>query len=100
MTQRSLAVLVILNAVLVAAIAMTFGATTQKAQAQLGGGGGNYLMIAGDTSQNNQQAVIYIMDTNNGRVAAVQVNSANGRVTPVALREVGNDLRNGGGGDR
>ena len=44
MTQRSLAVLVILNAVLIAAIAMTFGATTQEANAQGIGGGGSYLL--------------------------------------------------------
>jgi len=97
MTHRSLAVLIILNALLIAAIATTFGATSQSAQAQ-GLGGGNYLMIAGDTSQNGQQAVIYIMDTGTGRVAAIQVNSANGRISPVGAREIGNDMRNGGGG--
>lgn len=57
-------------------------------------------MIAGSSAQAGQQAVVYIMDTGTGRVAALQVNSANGRVKIVGGREVGNDMRNGGGGDR
>lgn len=38
MTQRSLAVLIVLNALLIAAIAMTFGATTSEVNAQPLGG--------------------------------------------------------------
>lgn len=95
MTQRSLAVLIVLNAVLLAAIAMTF-APLPRANAQLGGG--SYLMIAGNTSQVSQQ-VVYVMDTRNGRVAAFTINSANGDVEIVGAREIADDLR-GGGGDR
>ncbi|MEM9416252.1 MAG: hypothetical protein AAGA29_12365 [Planctomycetota bacterium] len=96
MTQRSLAVLVILNAVLIAAIAMTFGPGTSQVQAQ-GIGGGGYLMIAGDTQQRQQQAVVYVMQVNTGRVAAFLINSANGDVTLVGAREVANDLEDDGG---
>ena len=101
MTQRSLAVLVILNAVLLSAIAMTFGANPQSAQAQLGGGG-QYLILAGSTQQREAQEVIYVMQVNTGQVAAVLVNSGNKRVDRLAPRDVSRDLRGesgGGGGD-
>ena len=98
MTQRSLAVLVILNAVLIAAIAMTFGATTQEANAQGIGGGGSYLIIAGNTQQREQQAVIYVMQVNTGRVAAFLVNSANGNVDVVGARDLARDLNGDEGG--
>lgn len=94
MTQRSLAVLIVVNAVLLAAIAMTFS-PLPKANAQLGGG--SYLMIAGSTSQVAQQ-IVYVMDTRNGRVAAFTVNSANGQVKIVGAREIGEDLKAGGRG--
>lgn len=96
MNQRSLSVLVILNAVLVAAIAMTFGAATPQAQAQ-GIGGGSYLMLAGNTQQRQQQAVVYVMQVNTGRVAAFLVNSANGDVDIVGAREVAADINGDGG---
>ncbi len=94
MTQRSLAVLIVLNAVLLAAIALTFG-PVEKANAQLGGG--SYLMIAGNTANASQQ-VIYVMDTRNGRVAGFTVNSANNRVEIIGGREIADDLDGGGGG--
>lgn len=96
MTQRSLAVLIVLNAVLLAAIALTFG-PVEKAQAQIGGG--SYLMLAGNSANSSQQ-VVYIMDTRSGRVAAFTVNSANKRVEVVGGREIGDDLNAGGGRGR
>ena len=97
MTQRSLAILIVLNAVLLAAIALTFG-PVQKANAlQLGGG--SYLMIAGNTTQAAQQ-VIYVMDTGNGRVAAFTINSANQKVEIIGAREIGQDLKGAGEGNR
>ena len=96
MTQRSLSVLIVLNAVLLAAIALTFG-PVEKANAQLGGG--SYLMIAGNTANASQQ-VIYVMDTRNGRVAGFTVNSANKQVKIIGGREIADDLDAGGGGGR
>lgn len=92
MTQRSLSILIVLNVVLLAAIALTFG-PVQQANAQLGGGGG-YLMIAGNSAQSPQQ-VVYIMDTRNGRIVAMTVNSANDKVEIVGSREVNKDLEGG-----
>lgn len=96
MTHRSLAVLIVLNAVLLAAIALTFGPVQRAEAMQLGGG--SYLLIAGNSSQAQQQ-VIYVMDTRNGRVAAFTINSANQKVEVVGAREIADDLNNVGGGN-
>lgn len=98
MTQRSLAVLAILNAVLIAAIAMTFGPGVSEAEAQGLGRGGEYLMIAGNSQQRQQQAVIYVMEVNTGRVAAFFVNSANGNVDLIGARDISADVNEEGGG--
>lgn len=94
MNRRSLSVLIVLNVVLLAAIALTLG-PVPKAQAQLGGG--SYLMIAGNTSQAQQQ-VVYVMDTQTGRVAGFTVNSANKKVQVIGTRTVTDDLKRGTGG--
>lgn len=94
MTQRSLSVLIVLNAILLAAIALTFG-PTQEAKAQIGGG--SYLMLAGNSIQSPEQ-VIYVMETRSGRVAAFTVNSATKRMTIVGGRAIADDI--GGGGNR
>ena len=96
MTRRSLSVLIVLNVVLLAAIALTLG-PVPHAQAQLGGG--SYLMIAGNTGQAPQQ-VIYVMDMRNGRVAAFTVDSAAKRHRVVGAREIADDLKEGAEGGR
>ena len=92
MTQRSLAVLIVLNVVLLAAVALTFG-PVNRAEAQIGGG--NYLMIAGNPGQGQQQ-VVYVIN-NRGTVAAFTVNSANGDVRGVGRRDVARDIQQGAG---
>lgn len=94
MNRRSLSVLVVLNVVLLAAIALTLG-PVPKAEAQLGGG--SYLMIAGNTSQAQPQ-VVYVMDTRTGRVAGFTVNSANKKVQVIGTRAIADDLKRGGAG--
>lgn len=94
MTQRSLSVLIVLNAVLLAAIALTFG-PVDKAEAQLGGG--SYLMLAGNLTGSQQQAV-YIMDTRSGEIRALTVNSANKRIEPIGKRNIAEDLGGNGRG--
>jgi hypothetical protein len=96
MNQRSLAVLIVLNAVLLSAIALTVG-PVPRAEAQIGGG--SFLMISGDTAQAQQQ-VIYVMDTSTGNLAGFTVNSANKKVEVIGGRKVADDLRKGLGGDR
>ena len=96
MNRRSLSVLIVLNVVLLAAIALTLG-PVPRAEAQLGGG--SYLMIAGSTSQAQQQ-VIYVMDTHTGRVAGFLLDSATKKVREVGVREIASDLKAGVGGGR
>lgn len=91
MNRRSLSVLIVLNVVLLAAIALTLG-PVPKAEAQLGGG--SYLMIAGNTGQAPQQ-VIYVMDTRTGRVAGFLLDSATKKVREVGVREIAKDLKAG-----
>ena len=95
MNRRSLSVLIVLNVVLLAAIALTLG-PVPKAEAQLGGG--SYLMIAGNTSQAQQQ-VVYIMDTRTGRVAGFTVNSANKKIEIIGTRAIAEDLKRSGTDD-
>jgi hypothetical protein len=96
MNRRSLSVLIVLNVVLLAAIALTLG-PVPKAEAQLGGG--SYLMIAGNTTQNPAQ-VIYVMDTRTGRVAGFMVDSATKKIREVGVREIADDLKAGAGRGR
>ncbi|MEM9021582.1 MAG: hypothetical protein AAGC44_13550 [Planctomycetota bacterium] len=95
MTQRTLAVLVVLNAILLAAIALTLS-SPQPAQAQIGGG--SYLMIAGSNAAVPQQQVIYILNQSNGKLGAILVNDANGRIDPIGARELSQDIQNAGPG--
>lgn len=96
MNRRSLSVLIVLNVVLLAAIALTLG-PVPHAQAQLGGG--SYLMIAGNASQAQQQ-VIYVMDTRTGNLVGFTVNSANKKVDIVGGRKVADDIKDGVGEPR
>ena len=95
MTRRSLSVLIVLNAVLLAAIALTFG-PVEKAQAQLGGG--SYLMLAGRSPAAAQKQVVYIMDTTNGRMIGFTVSSANKNFELIGGREISKDVQRLGGG--
>ena len=97
MNRRSLAVLIVLNVVLLAAIALTTS-PLPRAEAQLGGG--SYLMIAGNSAQSQFQ-VVYVMDTRTGRVVGFTVNGANKKVEVVGKRAIADDLKGGiGGGGR
>ena len=96
MNRRSLSVLIVLNVVLLAAIALTLG-PVPKAEAQIGGG--SFLMIAGDASQAQQQ-VIYVMDTRTGNLVGFTVNDANQKVEIIGGRKIADDIKNGIGAPR
>lgn len=89
MTQRSLAVLIVLNAVLLAAIGLTFG-PAQKAEAQ-GLGGTSYLMIGGNPGSGSQQAV-YILDKSTGRIVGFVFNSSTKKYAPIGVRNIVKDM--------
>lgn len=95
MNRRSLAALVLVNAVLLAAL-VTSLLSPQAAQAQFGSGS-QYLMISGQSQVRNDQAAIYIVDTRNGAILALLYNSANNRLEPIAGRLLSQDIQAGGG---
>lgn len=91
MNRRSLRALIVLNAVLLAAVAVV-SFSPSPAQAQFGNRG-NYLMIAGETTANPQQETIYVMELNSGRIASMTFNSNNNQLTVLGARDAGSDLQ-------
>ena len=90
MNKRSLGALIALNiALLVGLLAAVLspqqasGQNFVKAQ---------YLMIAGNIQARDQQAMVYIIEMNSGRMAAVLFNSANKNLDVVDGRILANDL--------
>ncbi len=90
MTQRSLAGLILINAVLLASLVVA-AFSPEPAQAQLGGGGGQYLMIAGNVTGRDSQAAVYIIELRSGRIAAIMFNGSNNNLEIVAGRNVSED---------
>ena len=89
MNKRSLGALIVLNLVLVVAIAVV-SLSPQPAAAQLGGIN-DYVMIAGQVSDRNNQNVVYIVQTNTQRMIAVIFNSSNNTFDVIAGRDLAND---------
>lgn len=94
MTKRTLSMLVLINAVLLAAVSAALW--PQPAQAQLGIGG-QYQMIAGEVTGRNDQAAIWIIDRRTQRIAALLFNGANQKLDVIAGREITNDVTGGAG---
>jgi hypothetical protein len=90
MNRRSLAGLILINAVLLASLVVA-GFSPQPAAAQFGTGGGEYLMIAGDVTGRNSQAAVYIIDMRSGNVAAIMFNGSNNTLEFIAGRNVSED---------
>jgi hypothetical protein len=76
MNRKTLRALLALNVVLLVALVLV-GLTPTPAQGQGQFGRSQYSMVAGLTAGRKQQAVIYIFDLANARIAAVMYNSAN-----------------------
>lgn len=92
MNKRSLAGLILINAVLLASLVVTaFNPTPAQAQLGGGGGGGQYLMIAGDVTGRDQQAAVYIIDLQSAKVITIFFNGANNRLEFIAGRDVSQD---------
>lgn len=92
MTKRTLGALVVLNAVLLAALAVVT-VPTQDAHAQFAAR--NYVMIAGEVVGRESQHAVYILEQNSARMIALFFNSANNTVQFLAGRDLGAD--SGGG---
>lgn len=91
MNQRSLATLIAINAVLLAAVVVTVFSPT-PAQGQFGPGN-QYLMIAGQAPQRDNQSLVYIIELRTSRMISVLYNSGNEQLEFVATRVVGDDLQ-------
>ena len=94
MNQRSLPALIVLNIVLLAALAVTLLSPRAEAQG-LGGGGGRYLAIAGNVQARDQQAAVYIVERDSGALAVIMFNTSNKKMEILAFRDVKQDLTRG-----
>jgi len=102
MTKRTLAVLITVNALLIAAVGVV-SFTPQPAQAQLGGGGGDYLMLAGTAPGVTGEAVYIInVDTAKAIVLEFQRGAGAARINYLGgwdlNNEFGADAADVGGG--
>lgn len=99
MNARTLAALVLVNVVLLAAVIITAFAP-QPAQAQLGAAGDQYLLISGETPQPTQQAAVYVLNVNTGQMIALTFDSRTDRVQVIDGRNVTEDIERAGQGQR
>ncbi|QQE12949.1 hypothetical protein JD969_05675 [Planctomycetota bacterium] len=70
MNRRSLAALVVLNLVLVAALVLSSFTTEQTFAQEFGANGGNYTMLSGKISGRSKNDGIYIIQLNTGKAIA------------------------------
>lgn len=96
MTQRSLAVLVLLNIVLLAALSVTVF-NPQPAEAQFGAAR-QYTMIAGGVTGRSNQSAIYVIDLSTSRVAPLFYNGSSNKFEFFAGRSVAKDMERIGDG--
>ena len=99
MTRKSLAVLIVVNLVLLAALAISVFSPA-PAQAQALGGGSQFMMIAGSSTEGRSQAVVYIVDIRTGRMIAITFNSNNNELELLGFRNISEDVNAGIGGGR
>jgi hypothetical protein len=91
MNKRSLAGLILINAVLLASLVVT-AFSPEPAQAQFSPTGGQYIMIAGDVTGRDAQAGVYIVDMQSGKVAAIMFNGSNKKLEIIGGRDVSEDV--------
>ena len=94
MNRRSLASLILLNAVLLAALVVS--SLTPPAEAQFGAGA-SYMMIAGQTRGRSNQDVVYVVDMQSSQMVAMMFNSSNNRFEYFATRRIADDAGSTGG---
>lgn len=91
MNQRSLATLIAINAVLMAALVVTvFNPAPARAQFAAGN---QYLMIAGLAPQRSDQSVTYIVDMRTSRMIVALYSSANQNLEFITGRIVSEDIK-------
>jgi hypothetical protein len=98
MTQRSLAVLIVLNLILLAALSVTVVSPT-PASAQFGARS-QFTMIAGAATGRSGQSVIYIVDLASSRIAPIFYNSSSKKFEFFTGRTISEDMGSAGTGGR
>ncbi|MCC7193627.1 MAG: hypothetical protein IT444_12700 [Phycisphaeraceae bacterium] len=93
MNKRSLGALIALNIVLVVALALV-SFLPQPAAAQAFGRA-QYIMVAGSAVGRELESVIYIIELNTGRVAAIIFRGSDNTFEPIAGRNIMEDLNSG-----
>jgi hypothetical protein len=91
MNRKSFSALVVLNVVLLAALAV-IGLSPSQATAQGLGGGPEFLMIAGKSPLRENISTIYLMELRTAQMLAIQYDSRNDSVDVVGARNIGQDL--------
>lgn len=91
---RTLAALVLLNVVLMAAVLIA-ALSPQPAEAQLGAAGEQYLLIAGRTPASQDRAAVYVLNVNSGQMVSLTFDSRDDRVRIIGGRDVSRDLEGG-----
>jgi len=97
--KQTLTALLVLNVVLLAALALIV-VSPKPAEAQGLGGGGAYTMLAGEATGLSQQQAVYIIDTRRSGVVAVSYSSADNNLRIHARRAIANDFTGNRGGGR
>lgn len=91
--RRLLASLVVLNVLLLGALALSVLTTPTPAMAQATAGRrGDFVMVAGDTSTGREQAV-YLLDLRSARLATMVVKSADAELRVIDVRELEDDAQ-------
>ncbi|MFA9478554.1 hypothetical protein ACERK3_09625 [Phycisphaerales bacterium AB-hyl4] len=91
MNQRSLASLILINAVLLAALVVTAFSPSQ-AEAQFAGPR-QFLMIAGEVQARGPQAAVYIIEMQSSQMVVARFDSRTGDLNFIDGRRVSDDLR-------
>lgn len=91
MNRKTLGALIALNVVLLAGLAAVT-MTPKQAQAQ-GFSRANFLMISGEITAREQQAAIYVVETNSGRMISLLFNGSNNTWQVIGSREIAKDIQ-------
>lgn len=94
MTHRSLAVLIVLNVVLVAALSVTVF-NPQSAEAQLGASR-QFTMISGAATGRDSQSVVYIVDLASSNVVPVFYNGSSKKFEFFTGATITDDMKGAG----
>ena len=88
MTRWIVAGLVVLNMLLGAGVYLRLGGE-RTAEAQIGAGGNDFAVVSGF---NNNQTLLYILETKSGNMVVVRTDPVNHKAELATIRRVGEDL--------